>query len=66
LHNSKLNYALMGGIIILLLMPIVIPGNANQINAVKAPPTILNGGTQFSVATDDWMSALNWIKENTS
>ena len=29
------------------------------------PPTILNGGTGFTIATNDWLDALDWIKNNT-
>ena len=31
----------------------------------KTPPTILNGGTAFHVSTNDWLDALEWIKNNT-
>ena len=45
-------------------MPLVFP-NSNWINAAKAPPTILNGGSHFGVVTDDWKESLEWIKTNT-
>jgi len=52
-------------IIILLVMPLTIPENGNWVNAIKAPPTILNGGSIFSVATDDWLNAMEWLNKNT-
>jgi len=32
---------------------------------VKAPPTLLNGGTNYAIATDDWPAAMEWLKSNT-
>jgi dolichyl-diphosphooligosaccharide--protein glycosyltransferase len=51
-------------IVILLIIPLVFP-NSNWINAAKAPPTILNGGSAYGVSTDDWTESLEWIKNNT-
>ena len=33
--------------------------------AVKAPPTILNGGSAYPVSTNDWTESMEWIKNNT-
>ena len=52
-------------IIGLLIVPSTLPGAASWINGVKAPLTILNGGTNFNMATDDWPAALEWLKNNT-
>jgi len=52
-------------IIILLSLPLVIPENGNWVNAIKAPPTILNGGSVFNIATDDWHNAMEWLNKNT-
>ena len=52
-------------IIILLLSPSIFPLDTNWISATKAPPTILNGGSNFNMATDDWPISLEWIKNNT-
>jgi len=54
----------LGAILILLIMPLVFP-NSNWINAAKAPPTILNGGSSYGVSTNDWTEPLEWIKNNT-
>ncbi|HSF28805.1 MAG TPA: peptidylprolyl isomerase [Nitrosopumilaceae archaeon] len=60
----KISYSV--AIIILLLSPTVFPPDTNWISATKAPPTILNGGSNFNMATDDWPASLEWIKNNTS
>jgi len=52
-------------IIILLSLPLVIPENANWVNAIQTPPTLLNGGSVFSIATDDWHNAMEWLNKNT-
>jgi dolichyl-diphosphooligosaccharide---protein glycosyltransferase len=52
-------------IIILLIVPSILPGAASWISGIKAPPTILNGGTNFNIATDDWPAAMAWLKNNT-
>jgi len=52
-------------IIILLSLPLIIPENGNWVNAIKVPPTILNGGSIYNVATDDWRNAMEWLNKNT-
>ncbi|NHI04091.1 Peptidyl-prolyl cis-trans isomerase [Candidatus Nitrosotalea sp. TS] len=52
-------------VVALLLVPTMFPVDANWISMVKAPPTILNGGSNFAIATTDWPDALNWLKTNT-
>ena len=63
--SRKLKISYVVGIVILLVIPTILPVNGNWINGIKAPPTILNGGTTYNIATDDWPDALNWIKQNT-
>ncbi|MGQ0638092.1 MAG: STT3 domain-containing protein [Nitrososphaerota archaeon] len=53
-------------IIALLIVPTIFPANANWVSMVKAPPTILNGGSNFAIVTDDWPASLEWIKNNTT
>ncbi len=55
----------LGLIGVFLLIPITFPANANWVATVKAPPTILNGGSSYAIATSDWPDALDWLKENT-
>jgi dolichyl-diphosphooligosaccharide--protein glycosyltransferase len=62
-NTTKISYIIV--ISALLLSPLVIPANGNWINSVKNPATILNGGSVYSIATDDWKDSLQWIKENT-
>lgn len=52
-------------IVMLLLVPTIFPVDANWISMVKAPPTILNGGSNFAIATSDWPDAMAWLKNNT-
>lgn len=52
-------------VVALLLVPTLYPVDANWISITKSPPTILNGGSNFAISTNDWPDALNWIKTNT-
>lgn len=67
IHNhekaTKISYLVI--IIALLIIPITLPANANWIKGVKAPPTLLNGGSTFNIATNDWPDAMEWLKNNT-
>ena len=55
----------VAGIIILLIVPMVYPVGANLFVLSKAPPTILNGGSTYTVSTTDWLDSMEWIKNNT-
>lgn len=57
--------AFVAVIVMLLLVPTMFPADANWITMVKSPPTILNGGSNFAIATSDWPDAMNWLKNNT-
>ncbi|MFB5612440.1 MAG: hypothetical protein ACE5RL_03975, partial [Nitrosarchaeum sp.] len=63
--NIIIKTSFLVGIIVLLLIPISFPSNSNWIVSGKAPPTILNGGTAFPIATTDWIESLEWLKNNT-
>ena len=52
-------------IVVLLMLPTTLPARGNWIDSVKAPPTILNGGTSFNISNQDWLDAMNWLKNNT-
>jgi len=54
--NSIIKLSFFAGIIILLVIPISFPSNSNWIAAAKAPPTILNGGSLYPIATNDWLN----------
>jgi len=55
----------VAGIIILLIIPMIYPVDANLFTLSKAPPTILNGGSAFTIGTTDWLDSMEWIKNNT-
>jgi dolichyl-diphosphooligosaccharide--protein glycosyltransferase len=55
----------VAGIIIILIIPLMVPANGNWVSVLDNPPTILNGGTNFQMATNDWKDTLEWIKSNT-
>jgi len=57
--------AFVAVVVALLLVPTMYPVNANWISITKSPPTILNGGSNYAIVTDDWPATLNWIKTNT-
>ena len=52
-------------IVILFIVPLSLPNSASWVLGVKGPPTILNGGTNYNIATSDWPDALAWLKNNT-
>jgi dolichyl-diphosphooligosaccharide--protein glycosyltransferase len=52
-------------ITIVMIIPLMAPVSANWVNGAKAPPTILNGGSNYNIATTDWLDAMAWLKENT-
>jgi len=55
----------VAGIIILLIIPMIYPVGADLFTLSKAPPTILNGGSAFTISTTDWLDSMEWIKNNT-
>ena len=59
----KISYVAV--VVALLLVPTIYPVNANWISITKSPPTILNGGSNYAISTNDWPATLNWIKNNT-
>ena len=53
-------------IVILLTVPLVYPETTNWASYMAhTPPTILNGGTHFMVATNDWKDAMHWLNVKT-
>ena len=53
-------------IIILLTVPMVYPEGINWASYMAGvPPTILNGGTHFMIATNDWEDAMHWLNVKT-
>jgi len=62
-RTVKVAYVIV--IIMLLSIPMFYPFNSNWISSADIPPAIANGGTGFRVQTDDWISAMEWIEQNT-
>lgn len=60
-----MNFSFIGIMIFFLAMPLVVPSVPNWSNVVNSPPTILNGGTKYAIASSDWLDALDWMKNNT-
>jgi dolichyl-diphosphooligosaccharide--protein glycosyltransferase len=65
LKKNLMKLSFFGIIILLLAIPLFIPENGNWITVTKTPPTILNGGSGYNVATNDWKESLEWIKTST-
>ena len=58
--------AFLAIIVALLVVPMVYPEKLNWASANSGiPMTILNGGTQFNISTNDWSDSMQWLKENT-
>lgn len=64
-HPRTIKIAFSVIIAILLIVPMAIPASSNWITGAKVPPTILNGGSNYNVATTDWLDAMTWLKEKT-
>ena len=60
--NSKI--FIKFGVFSLLLLVLIIPATS-VFSIAQSVPTILNGGTAYAVATNDWIGTLEWIKNNT-
>ena len=60
---GKISFVIV--VVVLLLIPTLVPVQGNWIDGVKAPPTILNGGTNYRMAVQDWPDAMEWLKNNT-
>ena len=52
-------------VMLILVIPIIPLGNSSIFSILDTPPTIMNGGTTFKIASNDWNDALYWIKSNT-
>ena len=53
-------------ILALLVIPMFYPTDLNWSNQnTGIPNTIMNAGTHYNIATNDWPNAMQWLKENT-
>ena len=64
-QNLIIKFIFCAVIIGLMITPMMIPEKSNWVVLGKQIPTIFNGATFYSHATNDWIDATNWIKENT-
>ena len=62
IYILKISYVAI--ILIIFLIPLAYPANANWLTYTDIPVTILNGGTGYP-ASNDWLETLEWIKINT-
>ena len=51
-------------ILIIFMIPLTYPSQANWINVLDSPQTILNGGTNHP-PNNNWLETLEWVKINT-
>lgn len=65
LPSMPLQLSFVAGVTVLLMIPFVYPVNSEVSALVDIPPTILTGATAYPVITNDWLNALDWIKNNT-
>ena len=63
--SNLLQFSFIIGIIIILIIPMIYPIGSEIPTVVDGPPTIMNGGSKYSISTTDWLDALTWIKNNT-
>ncbi|NNL59489.1 MAG: hypothetical protein HKP31_08540, partial [Nitrosopumilus sp.] len=63
--DTILKFSSITVILIFIISPLMIPANGNWISIVDSPPTILNGGSNYQITTNDWKETLEWIKINT-
>jgi dolichyl-diphosphooligosaccharide--protein glycosyltransferase len=65
--NVVIKISFLTIIVALLMVPMVYPEERNWANNnASSPMTILNGGTNFNISTNDWSDAMQWLRENTS
>ena len=65
-RNFVIKLSIIVGLIMLISITLIYPVNSNVLTTPHNPPTIMNGGSTFSVSTTDWLDSLEWIKNNTS
>ena len=64
IKNYFLKISFVTIILILFIIPLTYPADANWISMSSYPATILNGGSHHPVSPD-WLETLEWIKMNT-
>ena len=70
-NNPKINkkkifsIIISTGLILILIIPLVHPFNSSIFTLTDNPPVILNGGTSYQISQQDWITSLDWLKNNT-
>ena len=68
--NAVIKMSFLAGIAILLVVPMVYHTDPNRTtwstNNIGIVPEILNSGTHYAFATNDWPDAMQWMRENTA
>jgi len=64
-NNLIIKSSFVIGLIILLSIPLVFPTSGNVFTVPHNPPTFMNGGSTYSISTNDWRDSMEWIKNNT-
>ena len=65
LKNSMIKLSFGVGLIVLLVIPLTSLSPLTIFEVGDNPLTILNGGTNFALTSNDWNDSLKWIKNNT-
>ena len=65
-RNFVIKLSIIVGLFVLISITLIYPTNSNILTVSQNPPTIMNGGSTFSVSTTDWLDSMEWIKNNTS
>ena len=52
-------------VIFIIVFPLITSNSNGIFTTLDTPPTILNGGTNMKISTNDWNESLEWIKNNT-
>lgn len=63
--RAGLKVGFVGVIVVIFAAPLAIPEETNWLAISDVPPVIMNGGTSFNVATNDWYGALEWLRTET-
>ena len=65
--NATVKISFFAAIVVILAVPLFYPLDHNWSNyQVGMPIPILNGGTHYDIATNDWSASMEWLKENTA
>ena len=66
-ENNRVTKIIFTSVLLaLFIIPVTLPENNSWLTWSDFPPSILSGGSNFpQFASDDWLDAMQWLKENT-